>query len=40
VQSVDSVQEAIRASGYKSEYMSSKDAAMAIQVFRAQYIKQ
>jgi len=40
VQSADSLQEAIRASGYKPEYMSSKDAEVAIQNFKSQYLKQ
>jgi tripartite-type tricarboxylate transporter receptor subunit TctC len=40
VQSVDSVQETIRASGYKADYMSSKDAETALRVFKAQYMKQ
>lgn len=40
VQSASGVQEAIRASGYKPEYMSSKDAEVTIQTFRSQYMKQ
>jgi len=40
VQSVNSVQDVIRLTGYKPEYMASKDAEVAIQTFRSQHMKQ
>lgn len=40
VQSADSVQEAIRAAGYKPQYMSSKDAEVVVQIFKLQHMKQ
>jgi hypothetical protein len=40
VQSVDGVQDVIRLTGYKAEYMSAKDAEVVLQDFRLQYMKQ
>lgn len=36
----DNLQDVIRLTGYKSSYMSSKDAEAALQIFKSQYIKQ
>jgi tripartite-type tricarboxylate transporter receptor subunit TctC len=40
VQSSDGVQEAIRAAGYKPQYMSSKEAEVVIQTFKSKYVVQ
>jgi tripartite-type tricarboxylate transporter receptor subunit TctC len=40
IQSLDSVQESIRASGYTPQYMSAQKVEASLQVFKAQYMKQ
>lgn len=40
IQSLDSVQESIRASGYKPQYMSAQKAEAALQIFKSRYVAQ